>query len=78
MHNKVSQAVITKELYIPRVIQDQECKRHNAPIGIPCFHIPRSDGFGYYAAVCNRRAKNTGFRHAIDENSLRINRQKRK
>lgn len=56
--------------FIPTVLSRKACATHNAPKGIPCFHIHKLDG-GYGAAVCNVRAKRTGFNARINPSSLR-------
>lgn len=40
------------------VVEETDCTRHSAPVGIPCFHL-RTDShqFGYLAGICNIRAK---------------------
>lgn len=68
--------VPTTDLYLPSVMDRQQCPKHKAPQGVPCFHIPRVKG-GYFGAVCNKRAKRAGFNAPIQERSLRMNRGKR-
>lgn len=41
---------------IREVIEETECKRHSAPVGIPCFHLRMDSQEGYYAGICNVRA----------------------
>lgn len=41
---------------IPKILETP-CGRHSRPVGIPCFHVPKLNGFGYYAGVCDFRAK---------------------
>lgn len=41
---------------IRSVIAEFDCGRHNAPVGIPCFHLRMDSREGYYAGICNVRA----------------------
>lgn len=59
----------TTELYMDKVL-NITCLRHNAIQGVPCFHIPKKDGYGYHPAVCNKRAIIAGFNAPIDPRSL--------
>lgn len=53
----VPSKVMDFSLKIREVIDDFACDRHNAPEGIPCFHLRMGTREGYYAAICNARAK---------------------
>lgn len=67
----------TTELFVVAVTERQECKKHRASIGWPCWGIIQADGI-YMNAVCNKRAKAAGFNHPIRPESLRLNRQSKK
>lgn len=58
-------------LRIPIVMDRDECGRHGAPLGIPCFHVPKSSGNGYYAGICNKRAKKAGFNSRVSPEAMR-------
>lgn len=47
------------------------CKKHGAPEGIPCWHLPKSNGFGYYPAICGGRIRLAGFAGKISPQSMR-------
>lgn len=64
----------TTELFVVAVTERQECKKHSASIGWPCWGIIQADGL-YMNAVCNTRARKAGFNHPIRPESLRLNRQ---
>ena len=50
------------KLYIPTIITRTSCLVHGASRGVPCYFIPSvSNKFGYYPAVCNKRAHDAGF-----------------
>ncbi len=55
---------------LQKVMDFGGCKKHNAPQGVPCFHIPKSIGSGYFAGVCGRRAKTAGFNAPISDKSV--------
>lgn len=57
--------------YIQTILDREACNRHQAPNGIPCFHIPKSTENGYFAGICNRRAKKAGFIGSPGPQSLR-------
>jgi hypothetical protein len=59
---------------IPTILEYGGCRKHNAIKGIPCFLVPKSNGFGYYAGVCGRRAKTAGFNAPISPSSLSLKR----
>lgn len=64
----------TTELFVVAVTEREECKKHSASIGWPCWGIIQADGL-YMNAVCNTRARKAGFNHPIRPESLRLNRQ---
>jgi len=54
--------------FIPIVLDSVGCKKHNAIIGVPCFHIPKM--FGYNAGVCGKRIKASGFVGKVSPDAL--------
>jgi len=56
-------------IHIEKIIGIQPCDKHLAPHGIPCFHMPRGNGNGYYPAICNQRAVAAGKNGKISESS---------
>ncbi len=54
-------------------IDGTTCEKHNAPLGIPCFHIPKHEavGEGYYAAICGARIRKHGFIGKISPTAMR-------
>lgn len=65
----------TRNLFLGTVLERQPCGRHNVPRGVPCFHVPRSDG-SYSVAICNKRARKAGMDHHIRAASLTMHRSK--
>lgn len=58
----------TTERFLPVVLDRGACVTHNVPVGIPCFHLARRDG--YYAGICDSRARKAGFVGKISPESL--------
>lgn len=60
--------------HIRRVIDSVECKKHNALLGVPCFHIKpgRPDAFGYLAGICGRRIREHGFTGDVTPMSMSL------
>lgn len=56
-------------VHILSLIDKVECKRHKAPTGTPCFHIPKTNENGYFVGICNQRAVKAGANGKISENS---------
>lgn len=60
--------------HIRRIMDTHACSLHNAPLGVPCFHIhpgaPQSEG-AYLAAVCGVRIKKVGFTGKISDMAIR-------
>lgn len=70
---EISYEAPTFDLFVPTVIDRVSCEKHNAEKGVPCFHIRKmkESGEGYYAGICNKRAKKGGMTHRINPTSLR-------
>lgn len=64
------------DLFIPLVMDREACGKHAVPQGVPCFHVRTQRGV--LPAICNGRAKKTGFNAKISESSLRLASQRRK
>lgn len=71
---------MTKKLDLPNdgthiheVLARATCDKHNAPVGVPCFHMPKAaNGLsGYYAAACGGRIRHAGFNGRISPESMR-------
>lgn len=77
MFNNSNSDLPTTETFLKTIIDREACGKHRAHRGTACWTIIQSDGFGK-SAVCNQRAKKAGFRHKINEKSLRLSRPKRK
>ena len=56
--------------FISIILDREGCNKHNALKGAPCFLIRKHHGFGYYAGVCNKRAKRAGFSGKISAKAL--------
>jgi hypothetical protein len=56
--------------FIETVLDREGCNKHNALKGAPCFLIRKNEGFGHYAAICNKRAKRAGFVGEISAKAL--------
>jgi hypothetical protein len=69
--------VINDGSHIVPIINRQACNKHVAPLGIPCFHLPRNYGFGFYPAICNKRAKLAGATGKISQSSYQTKQQRR-
>lgn len=54
---------------IKDVMDAAACARHDVPIGVPCFHVPRETG-GYYPAICAKRIGKV-YNGQIDPKSVR-------
>lgn len=61
---------INHGVHLVNIIGRQECKKHNAPLGLPCFTIRKGKGNGYFPAICNKRAVKAGANGKISEASL--------
>lgn len=49
-------------IHLRDLIDRTRCNKHNAPTGIPCFHIPNNvTESGYYPGACGGRIKAAGF-----------------
>ncbi len=53
---------------IPEVFEREDCKKHNAPIDLPCWYVHAAKG--RLPAICNDRAIRAGFRALISKSSL--------
>lgn len=62
----------TKEKFIPEVMTRATCNSHGASHGSPCYVIPSEDGFSFFPAICNARAKRAGMNHEIRPASLEV------
>lgn len=66
---KMSSGIFNDGVHIKKLMDLVECKRHKAPQGIPCFHMPKNTGFGFYAGICNKRAVSAGANGRISQSS---------
>jgi hypothetical protein len=62
----------TTELFIERILNREACDKHNAPLGIPCWHVNTTTE-GYKPAICNERAISAGCNNKISDKSMRLN-----
>ncbi len=53
------------QMFIPAILDVVDCDRHNAPLGVPCWNFPRYHGYGYYPAICNKRAQRGNMRSPV-------------
>lgn len=60
----------TTDMHMPTVLRTAACSTHDAPHGIPCFHVPKISGNGYHAGICNTRAWKAGMTGRINPSSL--------
>jgi hypothetical protein len=60
--------------HLHRAIEKTSCDRHNAPTGVPCWHMPKqAEGTeGYYASICGKRIRKAGFIGKISASSMRV------
>lgn len=64
------------DLKITRIVNSTTCADHAAGItGMPCFHVPKLGGFGYFAGICGKRAKKAGMNGRVSPASLRLMRR---
>lgn len=56
--------------HLGQILDRVKCDRHKAPTGIPCFHIPKGDGEGFYAGICGLRINRAGCTGKISPLSL--------
>lgn len=61
---------LTTKPVIPTVLAVTSCPKHNAFMGIPCFHMRKGAGNGYYAGICNDRALRAGCNGEVDPRSI--------
>lgn len=59
--------------HLSEVLNKAACKKHNAGLGIPCFHTPKNSfgQSGYYAAACGSRIRKAGYVGTISHESMR-------
>lgn len=55
--------------HINTIVRKETCRRHQADIGEPCFHVLAEVPQTW--AVCNARAVRAGFNNPISEQSMR-------
>lgn len=60
----------TTDLHVPYVLDRTDCGKHDAPVGNPCYLIPKVDDQGHYMGICNTRAKKAGMNGEIKPASL--------
>jgi hypothetical protein len=62
----------TTELFMDRILDRTDCKKHGADVGEPCHVIINKNDKGILA-ICNTRAKRAGFNARISKSSLERN-----
>lgn len=65
------------EVYADTVLARENCQKHQAKRGEPCWTLHSSAG-AHLMTFCNKRARRAGFVHRISEKSLRSNRPEKK
>lgn len=55
---------------IPSILESTACDKHNAPTGIPCYHVNFVSKPGYGAGVCGKRTRAAGFTETLDPSSM--------
>ena len=65
-------------VHIRDIMSRTDCMKHDAPEGIPCFHVKYDTVNGYSAGLCGARIRKAGFNGRVSHESVQSKKQHEK